>query len=184
FFDGIQDAIATTKILQKCLPHEVHHRIKWFNSDMTTMYKEVEVTHLHAGDTWGLCMTKLFGMGMDIPDIAIVVQWRATCGLSALWQCWGHAARAHGESGMAILFAEKDLFNNVKEERRIQQQTKKKRTGDTLDLLLPDPPKRLALGLDNTTTKDNSHNNHKNGLGNLPVREMELRGLMASRLPG
>ncbi|KAI6096607.1 hypothetical protein EV401DRAFT_1880128, partial [Pisolithus croceorrhizus] len=57
--------------------------------------------------------------GMDVPDIAIVVQWRATCGLSTLWQCWGHTARAHGESGTAILFAEKDLFDNVKEERRI-----------------------------------------------------------------
>ncbi|KAI6163847.1 hypothetical protein EDD17DRAFT_1438004, partial [Pisolithus thermaeus] len=75
FFDDIQDAIAATKILQKCLPSEVHHRIKWFNSDMTTTYKEAEVTHLCTGDTWGLCTTELFGMGMDVPDIAIVVQW-------------------------------------------------------------------------------------------------------------
>ncbi|KAI6006430.1 hypothetical protein EDC04DRAFT_2582979 [Pisolithus marmoratus] len=110
FFDDIQDAIATTKTLQKHLPHEVHHKIKWFNMDMTTTYKEAEVTHLHAGDTWGLCTTESFGMGMDVPDITIVVQWRATCGLSTLWQHWGCAGRAHSESSTAILFTEKDLF--------------------------------------------------------------------------
>ncbi|KAI6041685.1 hypothetical protein EDC04DRAFT_2565222 [Pisolithus marmoratus] len=119
FFDDIQDAITAMKTLQKHLPHEVCHKIKWFNLDMTTTYKEAEVTHLHSGDIWGLCTTESFGVGMDVPDIAIVVQWRATSGLSTLWQCWGHAARVHGESGMAILFAEKDLFNNVKEERRM-----------------------------------------------------------------
>ncbi|KAI6153110.1 hypothetical protein BKA82DRAFT_3969938, partial [Pisolithus tinctorius] len=46
FFDDIQDTIAATKTLQKCLPPEVCHKIKWFNSDMTTTYKEMEVTHL------------------------------------------------------------------------------------------------------------------------------------------
>ncbi|KAI6041715.1 hypothetical protein EDC04DRAFT_2565243 [Pisolithus marmoratus] len=101
------------------LPQEVHHRIKWFNVDMMTTYKEAEVTNLHAGDTWGLCTMESFGMGMDVPDIAIVVQWRVTCGLSMLWQCWGCAGRVHGKSGMAILFTEKDLFNDVKEENRI-----------------------------------------------------------------
>ncbi|KAI6013022.1 hypothetical protein EDC04DRAFT_2579634, partial [Pisolithus marmoratus] len=119
FFDDIQDAIATTKTLQKHLPHKVCHRIKWFNSDMIATYKEAEVTHLCAGDSWGLCTMELFGMGTDVPDIAIIVQWRATYGLSTLWQHWGHAGRALGESGTAILFAEKDLFDDVKEEKRI-----------------------------------------------------------------
>ncbi|KAI6125678.1 hypothetical protein EDD16DRAFT_1474111, partial [Pisolithus croceorrhizus] len=64
--------------------------------------------------------------GMDVPDITIVVQWRATCGLSTLWQRWGHVGRAHRESGMAVLFAEKDLFDDMKEEKRFQQQARKK----------------------------------------------------------
>ncbi|KAI5996710.1 hypothetical protein EDD15DRAFT_2124799, partial [Pisolithus albus] len=92
--------------------------------------------------------------------------------------------RARGESSTAILFAEKDLFDDVKEERRMRQQNRKKRTGDALGLVPPDLPKRLALGLDNATAKDNSHNNYENGLGDLPVSETELRGLMVSRLPG
>ncbi|KAI6147766.1 hypothetical protein BKA82DRAFT_3978962, partial [Pisolithus tinctorius] len=60
FFDNIQDAIAATTTLQKCLPPEVHHKIKWFNLDMTTTYKETEVTHLCTGETWGLCTTESF----------------------------------------------------------------------------------------------------------------------------
>ncbi|KAI6012051.1 hypothetical protein EDC04DRAFT_2609619 [Pisolithus marmoratus] len=85
---------------------------------------------------------------------------------------------------MAILFAEKDLFDNVKEERRMQQETRKKHTGDTLDLMLQGLPKRLALSLDNTTTMGDSHNNHENKLGSIPISEMALRGLMVTGLPG
>ncbi|KAG1809076.1 uncharacterized protein BJ212DRAFT_1448834 [Suillus subaureus] len=36
FFDNIQDSIAVAKTIQKQLPSALHHRIKWFNSDMTT----------------------------------------------------------------------------------------------------------------------------------------------------
>ena len=58
--------------------------------------------------------------GMDILDIAVVVQWRVTCQLIELWQRWGHAARACKQMGTAILFAEKDLFDDVWEERKIR----------------------------------------------------------------
>ncbi|KAG2035621.1 hypothetical protein BDR03DRAFT_867739 [Suillus americanus] len=35
----------------------------------------------------------LINWGMDIPDITLVIQWRATCKLSTLWQIWGRATR-------------------------------------------------------------------------------------------
>ncbi|KAF8233809.1 hypothetical protein L208DRAFT_1265108, partial [Tricholoma matsutake] len=45
------------------------------------------------GNTWGLFTTDSFGMGMDIPDVELVVQWKATCTLSTLWQRFGCAGR-------------------------------------------------------------------------------------------
>ncbi|KAG2356880.1 hypothetical protein BDR07DRAFT_1299288 [Suillus spraguei] len=93
FFDNIQDSIMATKSLQKQLPLEMHDKIKWFNSDMTTEYKENKVSCPTSGETWALCTTELFGMGMDIPDIMLVIQWRATCKLSTLWQRCECAAR-------------------------------------------------------------------------------------------
>ncbi|KAF8985860.1 hypothetical protein BDQ17DRAFT_1259965, partial [Cyathus striatus] len=45
--------------------------------------------------------------GMDLPDIKLVVQWKATCGLCALWQRFGRAARGEGQDGTAVLIVEK-----------------------------------------------------------------------------
>ncbi|KAI6111563.1 hypothetical protein EDD16DRAFT_1485749, partial [Pisolithus croceorrhizus] len=60
-----------------------------FNTDMSTMYKEEGLGKLISSDMWGLSTTTSFGMGMDIPDILMVIQWRAPCNLSALWQHFG-----------------------------------------------------------------------------------------------
>ena len=82
---------------------------------------------------------------MDIPDITIVVQWKATCKLTELWQRWGCAVRASRGTGMAILFAEKDLFDDVHDERR-NCQAKRKREELSTDL----PPSKwtaIAVGL-------------------------------------
>ena len=44
---------------------------------------------------------------MDLPDIKIVVQWKATCDLLSLWQRFGRAARGEGQTGTAVLLVEK-----------------------------------------------------------------------------
>ncbi|KAG1883644.1 P-loop containing nucleoside triphosphate hydrolase protein [Suillus subluteus] len=126
FFDDIQDSIVVAKTIQKQLPSALHHRIKWFNSDMTTRFKEDELDRLISGETWGLCTTESFGMGMDIPDILLVIQWRATCKLATLWQQWGRAVRDRGgKESTAILFAEKEYFDDMQEEKCQWQETKK-----------------------------------------------------------
>ena len=62
FFDDIQDSILAAKSLQNRLPHAYRERIAWFNSDMMTEYKELQVAHLQSGELWGLCTTEAFGM--------------------------------------------------------------------------------------------------------------------------
>lgn len=52
--------------------------------------------------------------GVDISDIEIVVQWRATCNLDTLWQRFGRAARGVGRSGIAIFLVEAKYFDEVK----------------------------------------------------------------------
>ncbi|KIJ12990.1 hypothetical protein PAXINDRAFT_14203 [Paxillus involutus ATCC 200175] len=104
FFDDIQDA--------------------WFNSDMTTDFKQTEATALVDGGTINFLTTESFGMGMDVSDIVIVGQWRATCNLSTIWQQWGRAARDRGLPGHVVLFAEKDYFDDVREAKH-QRKAKK-----------------------------------------------------------
>ncbi|KIK74530.1 hypothetical protein PAXRUDRAFT_175475, partial [Paxillus rubicundulus Ve08.2h10] len=96
------------------LPPKLRDKIKWFNTDMSSTLKEDELDKLTSGETWGLCTTTSFCIGMDVADISFVVQWRATCGVVALWQHFGHAVRDRGLAGMAILFAKKDYFEDEK----------------------------------------------------------------------
>ncbi|KAG1779314.1 hypothetical protein EV702DRAFT_1195288 [Suillus placidus] len=128
FFDSIQDGISAAKYLRVRLPPDLRDKVKWFNSDMTTEFKEAEVTNLVAGDTWGLCTTEAFGMGMDVPDVTLVIQWQASCKLSALWQQFGRAARDHALEGTALLFAEKEYFDDVREDKCKRQERKNKAT--------------------------------------------------------
>ena len=49
-------------VLRRHLPPELRDRIKWFNADMSTTFKEEELENLLRGETWGFCTTTLFGM--------------------------------------------------------------------------------------------------------------------------
>jgi hypothetical protein len=62
FFNSIRDGLAATKYLQAHLLPDLRNKVKWFNSDMTTEFKDAEVTNLITRDTWGLCTTEAFGM--------------------------------------------------------------------------------------------------------------------------
>lgn len=167
FFDDIQDAINAAHYLRQQLPPALQNKIKWFNSDMTTSYKEDELSNLISGETWGLCTTDSFGMvrhcvriakcsqnslfglqGMDIADIILVIQWRATCKLATLWQRFGRAVRNKALSGTALLFAEKDHFDDERAAKAACKANRKatgKRATRDAGLTLLHPAKRRAL---------------------------------------
>jgi len=71
---------------------------------------------------------------MDVPDIALVVQWRATCNLSALWQRFGRAARNRELTGTALLFAEREHFDDEREAKAARKarrlETRKRKAKD------------------------------------------------------
>jgi hypothetical protein len=62
FFDDITESIAVANFLRKRLPPKYRDMIKWFNSDMSALFRDVEAAKLKAGETWGLCCTDSFGM--------------------------------------------------------------------------------------------------------------------------
>ncbi|KAG2743118.1 P-loop containing nucleoside triphosphate hydrolase protein [Suillus brevipes Sb2] len=129
FFDNINNSIEAAKFLRSRLPQECQDKVKWFNADMTTHFKQDEVKNFTEGITWGFCTTESFGMGIDISDIRIVIQWRATwCSLSTIWQRFGRAVRNMSLEGTAILFAEKeyfDVYKAEKEKRRVERAKRK-----------------------------------------------------------
>ncbi|KAI6000633.1 hypothetical protein EDD15DRAFT_2144358, partial [Pisolithus albus] len=60
--DNIPDSISAACALRRRLPRELTDKIKWFNSEMSTSFKEAELEKLTSGETWGLCTTTSFGM--------------------------------------------------------------------------------------------------------------------------
>jgi superfamily II DNA/RNA helicase len=59
--------------------------------------------------------------GMDVPNIELVIQWRATCHLATLWQHFGRAVRNKELMGTALLLAEKEHFEEEQEARAIRK---------------------------------------------------------------
>lgn len=62
--------------------------------------------------------TTALGMGMDIPDVEIVVQWNlpTSKSIADLWQRFGRAARAPGTTGKGIAFLPHNVFEKQKED--------------------------------------------------------------------
>jgi superfamily II DNA/RNA helicase len=148
FFDDINESVKASNYLRGCLPQEYRDKIKWYNSTMSDQFKETEVKRLLNGETWGLCATDSFGMvstfyfcmcthirtykskkGMDIPDIKLVVQWKATCTLSMLWQRFGRAGRDKKTQATAIFLVEKEHFDDERKKR--EERKRKRQVGKT-----------------------------------------------------
>ena len=66
---------------------------------------------------------------MDVPDIQIIMQYRAMCNLNTLWQWFGQAAHGVKWGTTAILLVEKKNVEEeclLKVERAVKKKEKKK----------------------------------------------------------
>ncbi|KAI0313652.1 P-loop containing nucleoside triphosphate hydrolase protein, partial [Amylostereum chailletii] len=108
FFDGIKDAEAACKHLLARLPEHSkdRERLIWFHSIMSDTYREEEAAALAVGSRTGACGTDSIGMGVDIPDIRVIIQWKLTCNMESIWQRFGRAAHDPNMEGVAIIFVE------------------------------------------------------------------------------
>ena len=62
---------------------------------------------------------------MDVPDVELVVQWKATCTLSTLWQRFIHGGWNPALEATAVFLVEKEHFNDIckkKEETKNERQ--------------------------------------------------------------
>ncbi|KAF9788745.1 P-loop containing nucleoside triphosphate hydrolase protein [Thelephora terrestris] len=110
FFDNKTEATDAGSYLRSKLPMEERDKIIWFMADMSAGFKQDGVTDLASGKLLGICATDSFGMGIDLKDIDLVVQWKVTCDPCMLWQRFGRGARDKDVQATALLFVEsKDL---------------------------------------------------------------------------
>lgn len=68
---------------------------------------------------------------MDLPDVQLVIQWKATCDLCMLWQRFGCGGRGSDQLVTAILLVErKDTNEEHCKRQNVQQRGKKRRGGN------------------------------------------------------
>ncbi|KAF8227829.1 hypothetical protein L208DRAFT_1294830, partial [Tricholoma matsutake] len=82
FFSSHTKAQGGAEFLHKHLMPELQDNIKWFHSGMTNDFQEVKMHALLIGDVFGLTATDAAGMGIDLPNVTLVVQYRVPKELS------------------------------------------------------------------------------------------------------
>ncbi|KAI0332527.1 P-loop containing nucleoside triphosphate hydrolase protein [Cubamyces sp. BRFM 1775] len=128
FFDNIEESIKACDIFRRWLPPEMRNKVVWFNADNTATFREATTGRYQRGELVGLFCTDAFGMGIDIPDIEVVVQWRPTCSLDSLWQRFGRAARNPHREALAVLLADAKYFDEEKEAARKRAEKRREAT--------------------------------------------------------
>ncbi|KAI0688585.1 P-loop containing nucleoside triphosphate hydrolase protein [Cytidiella melzeri] len=99
FFDNKKKAEAAAKFLQSRVSLDLRRKIPC--------------------EVWGFAATDSGGMGLDVPNIAVVVQWKVPSSLNTLIQRFGRAACDYSLQGVAILIAEPSWF--YEEKARLQE---------------------------------------------------------------
>ncbi|KAH9929414.1 P-loop containing nucleoside triphosphate hydrolase protein [Fomitopsis serialis] len=85
---------------------------------MSEQFREDDLAAFNASNLYGLCSTDSFGMGVNVADVRIVVQWRMPRDLNTLWQRFGRAARDLTLNAVAILLVDGRYFDEEKEKKQ------------------------------------------------------------------
>ncbi|KAA1479219.1 P-loop containing nucleoside triphosphate hydrolase protein [Dentipellis sp. KUC8613] len=62
FFDRISESVAAARMLRRRLPPHLRCKIKWFNSEMSSQFRDKTQSSYKSGGVWGLYCTDSFGM--------------------------------------------------------------------------------------------------------------------------
>ncbi|EGN96635.1 hypothetical protein SERLA73DRAFT_154130 [Serpula lacrymans var. lacrymans S7.3] len=93
------------------------------------------------GEIRGICCTDAAGMGLDIRDVELVVQWRYVESLCTLFQRLGHGARDTNLEAVGVYIVEPKYFDRYKKamkEKREKRTKKRKRLVENEEQAAPD----------------------------------------------
>ncbi|THH21622.1 hypothetical protein EUX98_g8320 [Antrodiella citrinella] len=120
YLDKIQDgskvidhlrALLVKRNLTMAATEDADHLIRPFNATMSSEYREAAMDAVRNGKLRIMICTDAAGMGCDIPDIDVVVQWKLPKTLSSWIQRAGCVARGRGRSGIAVLLVERAAYS-------------------------------------------------------------------------
>ncbi|QRV90456.1 Helicase conserved C-terminal domain [Ceratobasidium sp. AG-Ba] len=140
FMNSRAQCVAAGKFLRARLPPELRNRVVWVHSDMSREFCVQALEDLRAGRIFGIVCTDVVGMGIDIPDIELIVQFQLPNRFCTLFQRFGRCVRSIALLGFAILIVESKYFDNTKKrlqeqaaKRQERQAAKKRKADESLD---------------------------------------------------
>ncbi|KAL1707087.1 P-loop containing nucleoside triphosphate hydrolase protein [Schizophyllum commune] len=112
YADNIQVGIEIEDHLEDLLPDNLQSIgvIRPYNAAFSKEYRAEVMRLFREGTVRVLVCTDAAGMGCNIPDIDLVVQWKLTTSLSSFVQRAGRAARGRDRVGLAVLLVEPSAF--------------------------------------------------------------------------
>ncbi|KAF8189324.1 P-loop containing nucleoside triphosphate hydrolase protein [Pholiota molesta] len=132
YADSVSSVTEITEHLYTISPETFREQgvIRPYSAAYSAQYRTNVMELFKAGVVRVLVCTEAAGMGCNIPDVDMVVQWKLTSSVSSFVQRAGRAARGSGRTGIAVLLVEKttyeaDLFKIA--EARIDEQGKLKK---------------------------------------------------------
>jgi superfamily II DNA/RNA helicase len=144
FFDNIDAGIELCRCLRARLSRQCGTEIPetlvdCYYGSLDAAKKTQILENLLSGKTRILICTDAFGMGIDIPDIEVVVQWHLTprCTMSSLSQRIGRAARGRNVNGAAAIYVSTSFFKALPRDWRVQVRRWDEPDMDSLELDLP-----------------------------------------------
>ncbi|KAH8093844.1 P-loop containing nucleoside triphosphate hydrolase protein [Cristinia sonorae] len=110
FFDDISISMKARRWFLSQIPESLRHRVKTYNSRMTAFAKRRVMKLFRRGKIDILFTTEAAGMGCDIPDIEVVVQYMVPGSLSIWMQRAGRAGRLQSIKARAVLLVQPSIF--------------------------------------------------------------------------
>ncbi|KIK51592.1 hypothetical protein GYMLUDRAFT_251969 [Collybiopsis luxurians FD-317 M1] len=113
YSDDIPSGPEIVDHLEELLPEDLWGLglVRPFSAAFSKTYRKATMKQFKAGIIRVLVCTDAAGMGCNIPDVNIIVQWKLPATLSMLIQCTGHAACARSRKGLAVLLVEKGAYS-------------------------------------------------------------------------
>ncbi|KZV83227.1 P-loop containing nucleoside triphosphate hydrolase protein [Exidia glandulosa HHB12029] len=105
--------------LRRMLPEHHQDKVCWFTADKTDAFKDNRMKRFTEGSVWGMFCTDAAGLGLDVNDIRICVQWGIE-GLTfeGLYQRFGRGGRNRSLQGVALLFVEDRFYPKTGDKRK------------------------------------------------------------------
>ncbi|TFY77268.1 hypothetical protein EWM64_g6747 [Hericium alpestre] len=111
YADNIDTGTDIIDHLRELLPPAYHDLIRPYNAVHDDKYREEAMRLFREGSICILVCTDAAGMGCNIPDIDLVVQWKLPAKLSSFIQRAGRAARDPSWQGLAVLLVEPAAYS-------------------------------------------------------------------------